>query len=652
MAQTDYDVIINGTSAKVLRMEDGYLKRYVRREIDLQLLNQAESPAIASRGDTPGMYQTSWAAGAEWWKPLLQGQVDSYFTSQRMDTWSEPGKVLPHNEVYSAAMTSIHQNTVASGVYAIGSTNIDDAAQLDVYRWSTSSEAFVRETGHSSGVGTDDAPLKMALDPNDGYHYLITDDSHIERFNTTTNVEDTDWITSGFTQHPGCNIFLQTGELMFYSGDKLYTIDKAVPEVTQVFNDGQGPDYMTNMNQGGALQIAYESQITLAMATPQGVYYVKNTVQGGNPAPWVFRVNKNAAGQWIGEPIAELPLGSMALSIAWHMGSVVVSTTPDAEAARNNDGGDAFYEVVLYHITNDTMGAIGSVLGGRGDEDAGGLQESPYRILGADGPLLYLGSRSALYVYDAVRGGIHTAGTFTSGTIKGVFSHMVTTADNDADSVNLFLSDDYLAYHKRQQRDPFEVTDFDTSTAMTLTSNYFDGNIPMELKELTKIAIQHDEIDGNGNQQWKVQISVDDSAFTSRLTSNTAGSIFAESELSGDIGYRFQYKLIYETKDFERVALRSILVTFATGVMVPEWELMLDGTEMLNIDNEVQDPAAFRASLEAIAGTEAIITLVDNYQDIDQDVDSTATVDVKVQAIQVSKDAPEEAKIRVVLRAV
>ena len=240
MAQTDYDVIINGTKAKVLRMEDGYLKRYVRREIDLQLLNQADTPAIASRGDTPAMYQTSWAAGAEWWKPLLQGKVDSYFQASRMDLWSQPGKVLPQNEFFDKAMTNIGQNTVANGVFAIGSTKVDDATQYDVYRWSTTSEDYVRETGHSSGVPDGDGALKMAVDGTDGYYYIITDADEIVRFNPTTNLEDKSWITTGFTQHPGCNIFLQTGDLMMYDGDKLYTIDKAVPSVTQVFNDGQG----------------------------------------------------------------------------------------------------------------------------------------------------------------------------------------------------------------------------------------------------------------------------------------------------------------------------------------------------------------------------------------------------------------------------
>ncbi len=650
MAQTDYDVIINGTKAKVLRMEDGYLKRYVRREIDLQLLNQADTPAIASRGDTPAMYQTSWAGGATWWKPLLQGKVDTYFTARGLDAWSEPGKLVPSNKWTAAAITGTAVGAIANGDYLIGSTKVVDATMFDVFRWNAATEAYIQETGYSSGIGSDDAGLKIAFDPNDSYYYVITDDSHIERFQPSGSLEDTDWIITGFTQYPGCNIFLQNEELMMYSGDKLYTIDKGVPSVTQVFNDGMGPEMMNGMGQGGSQQLAYKSQITLAVSTPQGVYYVKNTNQGGKPAPWVFRVNKNAAGQWIGEPIAELPAGSMALSVAWHLGSLIIATTPDAGAALTNQGGKDYYEVIFYHVTNDTMGAIGSMFGAR---DL--MITVPFKIVGSDGPFLYICDWVNLFVYDAVRGGIHHAGVVGGGNnIKGPFSHFNITTDADGDSINLLVGDGESTWQKRSgQDDPNQVSSFDTDLVKSvITSNYWDGNIPMELKELTKVAIQHDPIDQVPNQQFTVQVSVDDGSFATVLKSGTVAAIFKEAALKGKIGYRFQYKIAYETKDIERLAVRSLLFTFATGVMVPEWEMTLDGTEFLNIDNEVQDPLTFRTALETIAGTEAIITLVDNYQDGAQEVDSATTTDVKVQAIQISKDAPDEAKIRVVLRGV
>ena len=67
MAGTDFDVIVGGTKAKILKGDQaGYKKRTVRREVQQNLISQAEGVSLASRDDQRQLYQTSWADGSMW----------------------------------------------------------------------------------------------------------------------------------------------------------------------------------------------------------------------------------------------------------------------------------------------------------------------------------------------------------------------------------------------------------------------------------------------------------------------------------------------------------------------------------------------------------------------------------------------------------
>ncbi len=663
MASTQFDVILNGTKAKVIRGEGGYKRTTVRREIELQLLSQLEIPALTSRPDRPGMYQTSWAGGSMWWRPLLAAdEVNSYFESRNFDTWTEPGKILPMNVQTNAANADLHDNCVISvgtggTVYAIGATAVDDGTMKDVFLWTAGSDAFVQASGYSSGMVVADDPMAMVWDSSDLYHYLITDGDALVRFKPGTG-EDKDWITSGFTISPGANIFLQNQELMFYSGTELFTVDKSGPSATSVFNDGMGIDALADITNPGAAGIAHVAQFKLAVSTPQGIYYVKNTRQGGQFQAWVFRVDKDAAGNWIGNPIATLPLGTMALNAIWHLGSLIITTSPDGDAVLNNDreGISRDYEVILYYVNSQDMGAIGSMQGGRASGAKSGdgeVNQSPFALLGTSGPYLYIAGQSQLWVYDAIRGGLHTVSTLSNMSSKGFWSAMAWHKDSTEHSIQMILGPDYIDTRRTTKHDDLDtVTDFGEGSVYVLTSNYFDGGLPMELKELTSVSIQVDPPNSPG-QRWEVLIAPDDGAFVSRLTHSTNGEVFATAALSGVSGYRFQYQIKFESKGSttgNRKALRAILVTFTTGEMITEWDLVLDGTEMLNIDNEIQDEAAFAASLRSIAGTETQITFVDNYLNQKQEVDSTTTEKVKVVAVEISKEKPGESQIHVRLR--
>jgi hypothetical protein len=659
---SDYDITLRINNdfyyARIARgVEGAYKRRFVRAEISQNLLTQSEVTAQKSRPDGPAMYQSSWASGSKWWKPLIAGQeTDSYFQSNHMDTWSEPGKVVPTNQVVDAANTILNDNCVmavgANGaLYAIGQTETTNAGLFDVYVWTPASDAFVRDSGQNSGTTTGDDPVAMVYDPSDGYFYIINTDPEIVRFNPTSDVEDLAWIATGFTTYLGANIFVHSQGVMFYSGDQVYSINKAAPSATSVFNDGMGPDFLTDITFAGTAPLIRKN-LKLAINTPEGIYYVKNTRQGGQPVAYVFRVDRDSAGNFIGNPIATLPAGSVALSIAYHLGSVVISTSPDWATIVKNDTTEA--EIVLYHITQGQMGALGSPLGGRSS-----LDETPYAILGSQGSLLYIGGQKRLWIWDAIRGGLHTAWTWGTELANGAYVSMGNVLDSASVASMIFLGRDRIARSKNElTADPDLVTNLgDDETHYTLESNYFDGGLPMETKRIAKVEAIFDPstgTSGSPNQEWTVQISVDDGAFADAInaTNDDMTSGFGTSWITG-AGRLFRYKLIYQTKTAVKSALKALMVTFVTGEMVQEWEFLLDGRELLNVNNEVIDPDVFVTNMATIGATVAGVALYDNYDgtgSIDATSGSSDQFTTTVRACEIMKDMPTSPMVHLVLR--
>ncbi len=648
MAGTKFDVIVGGTKAKIAWDNEGaFRKRYVRREIEQNIISQAQDPLLASRPDQRQSYQSSWAGGATWWKPLVVPElIDTYFQANHIDLWSEPGKMVPANKVLETTDTNINNaaRMVVADVdlYAVGETKVVDSTYFDVYKWTPASDAWVQETGYTSGINNTFA--SMSFDSSDQFVYVLDTDT-VGRFHpSTTKSVDANWIVNR-THREGSVITAHNGFMVVYDGNRLFTIDKATPAIPQIANDGLGPEFLEGMAHSGGAEVVKHSEVDLMVGTPEGLYYVKNVYTAGQPTPYVFRVDRDAAGSWIVNPIATLPVGSVALNIAYHFGSIIVSTSPDWRAVLKNT---ANYEIVLYHVTQGGMGALGSVLGGR-DE----LDETPFKLLRAVGPHLYVAGGKRLWVYDAVRGGLHTAHTWPSVPGGGVWTDMAQVENSSGQILHLFTRRDRYALQKISKvNDPDTVTNFgDDETHYTLESNYFDGGLPMELKELTAISVQHDRIDAQGDQEWLIQASNDDAAFFDVVASSSASTVFKEGLFSGTSGYRWQFKAIYQTKDTTRLALRAILLTFTTGEMIAEWDMILDGAELLNVDNKLQDEAAFYTSMNTLAGTNTVTTLIDNVTRQEQNISDGATAEkVKVIAVEIVKDKPGESLVRVVLR--
>ena len=639
-----FDLTIDGTSAMIVRGEGTFKERSIRTEITQNLLSQSQELGLVSRPDQPRLYQTDWSGGSRWWKPIAQGEdLKSYFSSNNFDLWSEPGKINPRNTSLTIGISAAVNDdapvaaSLGGELYVVAGDDTVDASHWDVGKWTPASNAFVTEAGVHSGVNDTSFPVAAVGDPSDGYVYLITEDGELVRFNPVTDAVNGGWIT-GLSVYPGANIFLHNGFLMFYSGDQIYTVTKATPTTTSVFNDGMGKDFMDDATFSVSTSdffFATQAYITLAVATPEGIYYVKNTRQGGQPQAWIFRVDLDEAGNWIGNPLGVLPAGNVALSVAYHLGSLMISATPDWIGALRGEEPDI--EIVLYHLTDGSLGSLGSVLG------RSQISKTDYRFLGSEGPLLYLGN---LWVYDAVRGGIFQ---IRGGSTNYLF--MASVEDSAGVSCQLFQRRDSADLFKvEQNNNPDTVTNFgDDETFYTLESNYFDMGLPMETKEITRVALSVDA--GTTAQEWTLQLSTDDSAFADVLAHSTATQ-YNEATVSAGThrGRLFRYKLIYQTKNAVKRALRAVLITANAGEMVREWDLMLDGSSLLNVNNITVRPAVFAEALRATGAKEQAITVVFNYQDEDATADTGETVTCKVQLVEIIKDKPDEAMIHVILR--
>lgn len=661
MVSTDYDVVINGVSAKIKRGEDtaGYRERTTRQEVVQQLVSQSSDSVLTSRGDQRKFYQTSWSQGSQWWQPLyLSNEANGYFDSTMLDTVSKPGSIIPQNKVTIAEQTSVVNPDVVvaadeeGNTYAIGATQDDTGGLDDVVKWDDSTSTWVKETGYNSGNAAASVKLwDMIYDRSDGYFYH-SNVSGVNRFNAGTATEDTSWLT-GLTFTIGSGLFIIPNQgLGCYDGDTIFTIDKSGPTATEVFDDGIGRDAMYRLNNSSPWS-GIQEQIRLAVSSPEGIYYVKNVHVVGGVQPWIFRVDRDASGLWIGEPIATLPINTVALAVTHFLGQLLVIASSDVGKILYSQATTLHARTELYSIDSQSgISVIGSPMGDRVYDTAdANVNDRIVSFLGTRGTKVYLGGNNRIWIYDAARGGIHPH-LEIGGNATDPIMHMFRPKTDPKEVYVVSRSSTVTKsfYISNEDTDnPDTVTAFgDDETHYTLISNYFDAGLPMELKELVKVELLREVSDGD--QEWTVQVSADAGAFADALVHSTASEEYASATLTGTTGRRFRYKLIYQTKDTNRTALKALMFTFATGEMVTEYELLLDGTEFLNVDNETQNPDAFFDSMQTLAAANTSINFSNNYQEFDQAVPVATTSKVKVVRVEIMKSSPGEADVLVVLR--
>lgn len=634
-----YDFTLDSIKYRIARGGDspGYRRSWRRQEFIDQQIRPANRLTFHSRPDRAIFYQTSWAGGSTWWKPLYDTDtLDTYFTSANMDAFSKPGTVLPLNKATTSSTVLLANSpmfAVKGVVYGIGNTQTEDATHYDIYKWTPASDDWVRETGYTSGQ-TSANILGVAYNPTDGYVYVMSD-THISRFNPTTSATNATW--QALTSTPGDTImFSKTGIVTVWQGGKLQKMT-TVPALSDLDDDGMGTDLLADMAIP-ANEHLDKTNLRLAVSASNGMFYAKNTITQGLPVAELHRVDRNDAGSYINYPLTTLPEGVIVLYIAVHLGSVIMACTPDWRMVMANDRSTGEYpRIDLYHFTQ------GGGLNVLGSPEREAPDELPASILGSDGTYLFLGSNKRVWAYDAGRGGLHTHKDLADRT-DGVYRSLAMELDSGGDQITMTKAGTASQWWKTHTADPTTVGSFDTDlTTYVMESNYFDFGFPFEDKTILAVDIYTETL--TANQQYAVYISVDDGAFAKVVSHSNATTSVTDLSASSYTGKRFRFKVVYETKDAVVKGFRGVQFTAAQGVMVPVWNVIVDGTQSMNVDNDHINPETIHDNLETLAAKETQVTLIDAYRSIrDED---TATYTVTVANVQMVKDSPGEALIEI-----
>lgn len=645
-----YDITLDGTKYRLVRTVEGtrpYRKSWRRQFLQQQLLGGGHEQ---SRADERSFFQTDWSQGSRWELPRYSDEQNGiYEISTNFDPVERPGYLIPSNKNSAATDTNLLSTTPLiyynKKVLAIGSTTAVDATNRDVFKWTPGSDAFVQESYHSGYSGS--AVWGAIGDPrNDRVFFLGGATMNVYAFDPETPANGSSILATGLTGRPGSNIFLHNDRLLVWDANKLYEVEDPLgtPALSAaIANDGLGPDLLNQLDTASSNQILKEHGIRSAIPTPDGIFYFKNVLTDGQPQPWIFRIDRDAAGTDISTPITTLPAGNMAVSLGFLLGALVISTTPDWAVLLENDAAnEGHVRADFYHYTSFNG------LNGMGRPLDAGADESPLQILGSEGDQLYIGGQKRIWVYHAARGGIHPVYADAGPADNGVWRQMARTFNSSGEGIKLFLgaTRDLMQIKDKNYADPDTVTNFgDDLTFYTFESAYFDFNLPVETKQITEVELETDTL--TANQKYYVYISVDDGAWglIASHTSTDVGTTYITSTTYA--GRKFRYKIVYETKDATNAKVRAITFKANTGEMVPVWDLILSGDEIVNVENEVIDPESVYDALETTAQKYQSVTFIDNFRS--KEADDTTTHDVKIMNLEFFKQWSGESEIHLTL---
>lgn len=624
-----YDVSIAGIEYRLKRGEGSYQQGASRAMIDFQEIETMEGSQFTSRNDVRSLFQTSWAGGARWEKPLLSSAtIDSYYTSDDYDMLIEPGSLLPQQIAGAATVTygENHSKWVQvdyKTAYAVGG---DGGTYHKVIKWIDGTTSEITE--HSNTVNA--ATIYDACWDQSASTLYILSSAGVE-YCTPGSTQGN--VTTTITGGQGSAIFMHLGDLHIYDGDKIHKIvtPLGTPAITVVFNDGHGDDWLSGVVHTATNRFLMPWSDTLAISTADGIYTVKNVAQQGTVIAYIYRVDRDAAGTDIGTPVATLDAGVIALDIFWSLGSLLISGTSDIGKLGANDSSVAAPRTAIYHMTQESLGTIGSPTGNNPTEFV-------FKMLFSSNMVLYMGGHSNVWAYDPIRGGLHmlhtdaalTNGHYNSGLINKSGLHFFHGSE-DAGQKTVVL--------------PYANNTTADSTP-SLQSNYFDFSIPGEQKYVTEVTLMVDNI--KSGETWTVSLEADDGSFVSVATFTT-GATQKKVFSTPKAGYRFRYKLGYATTGAQATPskVKGIMFRALSGEMVPFWQLTVDGTEARNVENEIVRPTDVFDNLKALRDNKTPVAFIDNYESDDRS--DSASYTVRVHSVTISKEEPKESIVSVVL---
>lgn len=656
MSANAYDISLDGISLRIDReTRDSYIRGWERVSFQEQVVGATTREMATSRPDLRVMHQTDWSGGATWWKPILSAETaDYYYVSNNMNAWNTPGLVFPVNKL-TLLTTATLKNTRLfrrwRNVYTLGTTKTQTTDCYDVLKWSPATGDWsVLDDDVSSATKSDTIHDMITRVPT-GFTFVLSK-TKLNRFRLAAAEENVDWVDLDPDRSVCAGMrIMRNGRVMLYYNGEIYECELtgsgvgATGELVEIADDGMGEDMLTQGTDFTADDKVFnENDIQLFDAGADGVYWVHNVHENGRARPWIFKLDRDATGADIVTPLGSLPAGVVVLNAVLHLGSLVMTATPDLVHCLNNDMSRGFPRIDVYHYTQGYIGLIGSF-----ERKSTGATESPFRIMGSDGPVLFFGSHKQIWAYDAIKGGLHTWLNMPD-LATGVWRDLAESERPLNYGPQYLINSNGITYRlELQQADPTTVAAFDTDdTTYYLESNYFDFQLPLEQKTLVSCAMQTEAL--NANQQYRLYVSVDDGAWTKVLTHTNATVSEASIATSSLTGRRFRYKFIFETKTAAIPGVMAIEFKAQTGYMLPTWQLRFDAGSAVNAEGAPIRPEDVYDAFVTSAQKEVPVTLIDYFTSAERSDYETSTV--KFQNVQIIKNAPGEAIIEVALLGV
>lgn len=630
------DVTIDGVAYQVVPGEGNFLKSTVRTLLQEQNL---AADGATTRSDMRPVFQTSWADGSRWERPLLsEVNITSYNISEGFDVISQPGDLYALPDVTTIAAATINDNPEALQVSPTITYYFErQAANLGLVQWNGSSFSTLT---NDFGEGAAAIPQSMCWDRARSTVFATFNEPAVDasvRFVTPDSAGGA--VISITASFPGANLFMWDGRLLTYNGVELREITDPLgsPALSSVFDDGMGRDWLNNIVSNTTDPILPEHWgMKLAIATAEGVFIVKNVVQQGLVTPFIYRIERTSDGQDIGTPVATLPPGTVCLNIAWHLGSLVMACSTDVQRVMLNDiSANGHAETIFYQLNlKSGLGTIGSPLGPAHGPVA---IETVARFLGTHGNLLYIGGFDRIWAYDAVRGGLHPLINNNVSAAFGSWGSMVNTSDGTDNAFQFFHDDSPGLTLPR-------IDEAGNTMTHQLDSNYFDGGLPAEQKTIVAVTLMTDGT--QANETWTVTFSADDAAFGSAATFATDNDTTVRVNLSTPLnGFRFRYRLAYTASADVSTpsSIKGIVVWMVQGEFLQQWRIKLRLADSINIRNAVIRGETQQTNLETLSTNQSIVAFIDAYRR------TAATTQIRVQSAVIDKTSPLEGVMDVVL---
>ena len=642
MVDSRFTITVDGND--YILAPESFVEGAVRRQAEFAYLGEED---LKSRPDTREWLHNSWVGGAQWEKPLYgRNNQNTYFESADLSLTDRAGAIQESDKL---APISSDLDESSAKLIAWSEDGVDGAITFkdngaDVWQWAewdAATNAFVAVSGRTSSILSSYKCMAGSAGA-DGKVYALMSDGTVAYYDPTANTNGT--FATGRLQYNGAALWADKDFVWNYNGDTIYNYDinDTYAESTEAkADDDDGIDVLSrdrttwfNLSNKNVIPLW---SCTRAIITSEGIFYVKNIFEGGLSLAKVYRVDRDASGSHILTPLGSLPKGQVALNITHHLGSIMITTVPNYHRTTMNDSDQ---KVTVYHVTGKTIGAVGSPLGGTN------IDETPLWFLGTYNEMLYMGGRHRLWMYDGRVGAFHVVheNTATKYTDHGSgFSDMVSVAHTGGTGL-LFMhtSQDGTSaapYFEMLTEDKQITTSNDVAS---LTSNWFDFDLPMEEKTIYEVFYNADNI--RTDSTIVIQVANEDGAFSTVATVLHTANNVVRVPIMPTTGFKFQYKVIFSTdtvtSSSEPGRLYSLGFAAMAGEMVDVLEFTIDGNESMNLENNVQVPSDVYDLMATLRDTKEEIVVSHTMNSYESDDPQSATY--RVMSVTGRKMTPRD----------